>query len=143
MRIIDLLSKIANGEEPPKKILFKNQVYIYCEDAKDYYYFDEGWLFDNYVITDILNDEVGILEITVKYNQDNYYQYQPYTGEVEIKCNSAKNLLESDKIEKLEITQEKNCNNNWKWKLNGYNISTPQKIMGDKINEIIEALYER
>ena len=30
--------------------------------------------------------------------------------------------------------------NNWKWKCNGYNISTPQKIMADKLNELIDEI---
>lgn len=121
-----------------KRILYRNGVYEYDEDGKDFYNEEDGWIFDEYDLISILNDPVEILETTITYKQEDYYQYQPYTGEVEIKCNSAKNLLESGKIEKLEIVQEKNCKNNWKWKLNGYNISTPQKIMGDKINEIIE-----
>lgn len=45
-----------------------------------------------------------------------------------------------DKIEKLNIYQEKNCKNNWKWKCNNYNISAPQKIIADKVNEIIDKL---
>ena len=54
--------------------------------------------------------------------------------------------LEEDKKipEKLDIRQEKNIKNNWKWKVYGkehsYNISTPQKIIADKINEIIDYL---
>ncbi len=50
--------------------------------------------------------------------------------------------VEDKKIEKLNIVQEKNCKNNWKWKIkdieHDYNISTPQKIMCNKINEIID-----
>ena len=50
-------------------------------------------------------------------------------------------IIEEDKkIEKLDIKQEKNINNNWKWKCNGYNISTPQKIMADKLNELIDEI---
>ena len=63
MKIIDILNKIARGEEPPKKIIFKSEEYEYVK--KDYYNFDEGWLFDEYVITEILNDEVEILQITI------------------------------------------------------------------------------
>ena len=50
-------------------------------------------------------------------------------------------IIEEDKkIEKLDIKQEKNIKNNWKWKCNGYNISTPQKIMADKLNELIDEI---
>ena len=37
MRIIDLLNKIANGEEAPKKIKFENYIYIWRNDQKDYF----------------------------------------------------------------------------------------------------------
>ena len=36
MKIIDILNKIANGEEVPKKIKTKTMTYIYDEFAKDY-----------------------------------------------------------------------------------------------------------
>jgi len=45
---------------------------------------------------------------------------------------------------RLDIRQEKNIKNNWKWKVYGkeqsYNISTPQKIIAEKINEILDYL---
>ena len=64
MKIIDLLNKIANGEEVPKKIKYKNVVLSYRIDEKDY-------IGDNYFLSDllwdenlgfILNNEVEILE---------------------------------------------------------------------------------
>ena len=70
MKIIDLLNKIANGEEVPKKIKYKGHIYQYqYKDIKEvniinYYHSEEthhhlidgGW-------HDIrLNDEVEILE---------------------------------------------------------------------------------
>lgn len=68
MKIIDILNKIANGEKPPKKITFREQEYEYDIGERDYYYCNCAiyWLFDGYVITDILNDEVEILETTYK-----------------------------------------------------------------------------
>ena len=82
-KIIDILNKIANGETPPKKIVYDGFVYIYDESQKDYKHIGlNDWLLDDYVITDILNDEVIILETTITYKPD--------------------------KIEKLEIVQEKN-----------------------------------
>lgn len=67
-KIIELLDKIANGEQPPKIIIYKNKRYWYVNKEKDYYLdadYDEA-LFDSYVITDILTDEVEILETTIK-----------------------------------------------------------------------------
>lgn len=114
MKIIDLLNKIANGEEVPKKIKWENIIYAYSEYDKDYLEYpfsDEEYkgLFNiRYnILIQFLNDELEIIE-------------------------------EDKKIENLDIKQEKNIKNNWKWKLNNYCISTPQKIMADKINELID-----
>ena len=57
-------------------------------------------------------------------------------------------IEEEKKIpEKLDIRQEKNIKNNWKWKVYGkehsYNISTPLKIIADKLNEIIDYLKSK
>ena len=151
--IIDLLNKIANGEEPPKKIYYLEETFTYDEKSKDYYDSENYGLFDSYVIPDILNDEVIILETTITYKQDNYYQYQPYTGtgEVEIKCNSPKNLLESNKIEKIDIYDSYTSHNNLHTYINTYDkdgkikrfaISAPQRKIIMKINEIIDRVNE-
>ena len=66
MKIIDLLNKIANGEEVPKKIRYNSVVMQYNEDMKDYerYY---GDLFFRYlgrcsILSERLNTEVEILD---------------------------------------------------------------------------------
>lgn len=65
MKVIDLLNKIANGEEVPKKIK-KNWIYIwtYDEIREQFTYmqetgerFDEDWLIEN-----MLNEKVEIIE---------------------------------------------------------------------------------
>lgn len=58
MKIIDLLNKIANGEEVPETIKYNNFIYKYDKYICDYDG-DDLYLFDN---TDKLNDEVEILE---------------------------------------------------------------------------------
>ena len=70
MKIIDLLNKIENGEEVPKKILLNGIIFEYQGD--DYLYKDEDkkehWLFsvsytDKYMwLKDFLNDEVEIIK---------------------------------------------------------------------------------
>ena len=70
MKIIDLLNKIANGEEVPKKILLNENVFEYQGD--DYLYKDEDkkehWLFsagytDRYMwLENFLKAEVEIFE---------------------------------------------------------------------------------
>ena len=69
IKIIDLLNKIANGEEVPKKIKWENIIYAYSEYDKDYLEYpfsDEEYkgLFDmrNNILTQFLNDEVEIIE---------------------------------------------------------------------------------
>lgn len=37
MKIIDLLNKIANGEDVPKKIMFENFTYYWRDIQKDYF----------------------------------------------------------------------------------------------------------
>ena len=72
MKVIDLLNKIANSETP-KRILYDKQTYWYDGMEQDYYTYTEKdlddedikYLFD-YKITEILNDEVEIIEDTPK-----------------------------------------------------------------------------
>lgn len=71
IKIIDILDMIAKGQEPPKQIVFRNEVYKY--DAKEGDYWNNNYtdaIFDYYEITDILNEELQILEINMIYNQD-------------------------------------------------------------------------
>ena len=69
MKIIDLLNKIANNEEVPKKIKWENIIYAYSEYDKDYLEYpfsneEYKGLFDmkDSILTQFLNDEVEILE---------------------------------------------------------------------------------
>jgi hypothetical protein len=115
MKIIELLNKIANGEEAPYRIKYNGRIYEYAEEIKWYLRDDMKCELSN--SKKCLNDTVEILE-------------------------------EEKKIpEKLDIRQEKNIKNNWKWKVYGkehsYNISTPQKIIADKLNEVIDYLKSK
>ena len=65
MRIIDLLNKIANGEELPKKIKYDGYEWIFCKELNDYKKeYDEytDWLFEEYNLINCLNDEIEIIE---------------------------------------------------------------------------------
>lgn len=72
--IIDILYKISKGEDIPEKIIYKGNIYTYDEEEKDYVFYtgihNAQWLFDEYIIQDILNDEVEILETTITYKPD-------------------------------------------------------------------------
>ena len=78
MRIIDLLNKIANGEEVPKKIKFYGKYYIWYDNR---YTGNKG-----YCLEPLKSDSNSFLEINTVYD----LKY-----EVEI-------LEEENKIEKLE-----------------------------------------
>ena len=85
IRVIDLLNKIANGEEIPKKIKWENIIYAYSEYDKDYLEYpfsDEEYrgLFDmrDSILTQFLKDEVEIIEEPkkiekIKSNGDEFY----------------------------------------------------------------------
>ena len=60
MKVIDLLNKIANGGEVPKKIKYDGMIWKFEEDKL--YYSDNVWLDDYCNISQILNDEVEILK---------------------------------------------------------------------------------
>lgn len=60
MKIIDLLNKIANGEEVPKKIKYDYNEWEYDEKAKTYYC-GTCTLLNKYKYI-YLNDEVGIIK---------------------------------------------------------------------------------
>ena len=112
MKVIDLLNKIANGEEVPKKIRYqadshKKDLYTYNEYTGDYER-EIGlnlfvYLFMKERITGFLNNEV----------------------EVEI-------IEEDKKIEKIDVNHLQQIK---KWKR--------AKILGNKINEIIEYLEDK
>ena len=70
MKLIDLLNKIANGEEVPKKIKFQNVIYEYDRNKKEYIheikkFCAETLLFNVmccHYINEILEAEVEVIE---------------------------------------------------------------------------------
>lgn len=66
MRIIDIFNKIANGEEVPKKIIFRGRKYEYSERIMNLFNYknidNDKYLSELYHIENILNDEVEIIE---------------------------------------------------------------------------------
>ena len=115
MKVIDLLNKIANGEEIPQ--LIKWNGYIYDKLGCEYYMLNDRdiTLFGDILDTNgkYLNDEVEIIE-------------------------------EDKKIEKLEIVHNGSANayallNEYGTKCA---LTKHSKVMCDKINEIIDKLNE-
>lgn len=75
IKIIDLLVKIANREEMPKKIMYDDVIYTYDEYRT--YYDDKGnILWDDYNLYNflILNDEVEIIEEPKKIEKCKNYE---------------------------------------------------------------------
>ena len=65
MKVIDLLNKIANGEEIPNKIKYDNMTF-HIDEYEKYYVSDEGALFEYIFVSlndyDALMTEVEIIE---------------------------------------------------------------------------------
>ena len=66
MKVIDLLNKIANREDVPEKIRYDEKIWK-LNPLNETYDNGECCLFEdyidkNYVITDVLNDEIEIIE---------------------------------------------------------------------------------
>ena len=69
MKVIDLLNKMANGEDVPEKIKYYGCIYELKDRNYEYYNYkdNEGtYLEDEWFLTNILNDELEIIEDTPK-----------------------------------------------------------------------------
>lgn len=102
--IIEILNTIARGETPPKKIMWKERVYWYIEHHKEYFGDeDDEALFDSYVITDILNEEVIILETTITYKPDKIKKVNTYVlcdSDFHRKCDDGYSLCATEIIDR-------------------------------------------
>lgn len=65
MKVIDLLEKIANGEEVPKKIKYTSLIWEYNKEIKDYFN-DDLWLFYSLNSIGLIEGKVEIIEDTSK-----------------------------------------------------------------------------
>ena len=104
IKVIDLLIKIANGEEVPKKIKWENIIYAYSEYDKDYLEYpfsneEYKGLFDmrDNILTQFLNDEVEIIEEPKKIEKISWSEKESLAG----------NLMASEKKEILARRTEK------------------------------------
>ena len=134
MKVIDLLNKIANGEEVPKKIFYKTggeytggYYWIYDESCRDYidkagdYVFNAG----NYHIIDMLNMEVEIIEEDKKIKKiEKLYKY------IDKEVDEKEKDMYYENILKVYDDSE-------------YEIDESMSFVVDKINEIIDYLEEK
>ena len=63
MKVIELLNKIAKGEEVPKKIKYNKKIYEYEDGAYDYGYYKQNDGTINFLLTDVFNSDDNILSI--------------------------------------------------------------------------------
>jgi hypothetical protein len=90
MKVIDLLNKIANGEEVPKKIKYNDIEYTHIDN---YCYADENsrlLSYEIYAEQHRLNDEIEIIEDTPKEDKKieylDYLEFNEYSDEYKIWC---------------------------------------------------------
>ncbi len=106
MKIIDLLNKIAKGEEPPQTIVHNCDVYNYnCNNNMAYMYTcDDGT--NLFQMSDSLNEEVQILE---EVEDKEYEDIEELTYENTFKDNSDMEVQEIlvNKINALIRNQKK------------------------------------
>lgn len=126
MKVIDLLNKIANGEEVPKKIKYNNDIYMHIDNYC--YYCDET----NLILSDRIFAEYSRLNDEVEIIED-----KPFSEKVEKIYNEHIDYIyskseEDKKIEKVDVNHLQTVK---KWKR--------AKILGNKINEIIDYLEEK
>lgn len=106
IRIIDLLNKIANGEEVPKRIKWEDTIFVYSEYDKDYLEFPfseeeyQGlFCMKDSILTRFLDDEVEILEeekkIPEKLNISNFPKHNNSLKKTAIKLNEIIDYLKS------------------------------------------------
>ena len=76
MKVIDLLNKIANGEELPKKFKYEDMIFYLNQELNEHYSNEHSFNY-YYDITDIdvLNDEVEIIEDTPKEEKKKYIEH--------------------------------------------------------------------
>lgn len=154
MKVIDLLNKIANGEEVPKKIKYHNDIHILQKSNStkplNCYYCKESYchLFGTFYDYD-LNDEVEIIEeekenkfTGLKMFSDGKCYFSIDTSE-KIKCKDDVKIEEKKIPEKIE---RMNCmnfiKNNFNGKYSKEGVAFDIEILRESFNEIIDYLEE-
>ena len=151
MKIIDLLNKIANGEEVPDKIKYEGDIYeldaygAYVHETDENEYED---LFNqrcwNVDFDDFLTDEVEIIEEEPKPITKEEIEALGYAcGEIQ-KCfinGWNKSLEEDKKIEKIDIKSDEATSNSY-YILNEHGtkcyLTKHSKVIADKVDELID-----
>lgn len=116
MKIIDLINKINNNEEIPKKIKYEDIIFEYDKDRKEYIHKLDDWcsetiLFkamneNTYFIQDLLKIEVEVIEENKEIDTINAYKLieEPYLADClkEKKFNEVAKMLKQSELEIVE-----------------------------------------
>jgi hypothetical protein len=100
MKVIDLLNKIANGEEVPKKIKYYDLIYEFCSRCKQYEHFDKDKTLQIKLFEEIvdLNDEIEIIEDKKITKLNTNWQYafdiQVEQDTIEIICKKVNEIID-------------------------------------------------
>lgn len=84
IKVIELLNKIANGEEIPKEIKFKNKIYKYYKEQQDYIvYTDEDEFCGETLLFNVMRSHFmpELLEKEVEILEGNTEEIEEYKGE--------------------------------------------------------------
>lgn len=116
MKVIDILNKIANGEEVPQEIKYRNIIFVYDKVCMIY--------------LDKRNDNEKYNDLLIELSN---HKGSSLNDEVEI-------LEEDKKIEKIKTNHSVSTNKNY-MEVNdkqNYVIREVDKLLIDKINEVID-----
>lgn len=111
MKIIDLLNKIANGEEVPKWVVYDKKEYTYKEEYKDYVHeaYNNGTMlfllseiFNKNGIDIVLNQELDFIEeknkilekIEIYEDEDGHYFIDNHCKKLYIACDEINFMVE-------------------------------------------------
>lgn len=118
IRVIDLLNKIANNEELPKKIKYKNNIYEYDGETQNYCS-PINMIWDFLIGKDIvalLNDEVEIIEepkkiekIEIYEDLDGHYFLNNRDKKIYIRCDEIDFMVDkfNELIDEINNLKEK------------------------------------
>ena len=104
MKVIDLLNKIANGEEVPKKIKYEKDTYIHI-DNYCYYCEDTNLILSDRIFAEYskLNDEIEIIEEPKKIEKLENQQKEF------IKWLEAMNRMYQNEYKDIDAAEHYNC----------------------------------
>ncbi len=147
MKIIDLLNKIAKGEEVPQNIKYNDLIWFWCEGCQIYETNNEDGkcinLYSGFTTEGNLNDEVENLEEV----EDKKYEYIEELTDDDIyfypECEDDSKENFEDKINAL-IRNQKYIKERLEdiQKIKNKRFTRNQKQIASKINELIDVVNE-